>query len=354
MRSRWERVALQISSRSGMCAKRTLNARRWRNVENVPTPTIFFRGFSWPPPLPSYDIRYVFPSSDVLLNVFFSYGPGSSKILYLHLSLLTYQLINFQITVEDALHASLCTEEHTVLLKPPPGRLRLSRLVTIPQWGWLHGGSQFFRAPLYVRNYRKQWVLQVIRLTSILSSGLVQLKFRQLTTEFSGNQFISHGCTYTPTEVSTQPPERWNVPPSAPLLTHSSAFGLRFLNSERSKPSEMDPWHFPHIPPSPWLYVFRICPVFRYSPASFKLWPIRRHILYVTVFISCLFLNTFWIYLYRWTSNFRPGRHVPYQQHGYPRFLPIHWQSAPEADFDQLPCLSRSICTVRMKRSRSL
>ena len=123
--------------------------------------------------------------------------------------------------------------------KPP-----VDGLVTKPQWGWLHwGGAILSSATVCEKVPKAVSFASVFRLTSILSSGLVQLKFRQLTTEFSGNQFIS---TCTPTEVSTQPPERWNVPPSAPLLTHSSTFGLRFLNSERSKPSEMDPWHSPH------------------------------------------------------------------------------------------------------------
>ena len=44
----------------------------------------FVHGFGRPPS-PSYYIRYVFPSSDVLLNAFLSYGPGFLKILYLQL-----------------------------------------------------------------------------------------------------------------------------------------------------------------------------------------------------------------------------------------------------------------------------
>jgi hypothetical protein len=41
----------------------------------------FFMDLADLPPSPSYYIGYVFPSSDVFLNVFLSYGPGFSKIL---------------------------------------------------------------------------------------------------------------------------------------------------------------------------------------------------------------------------------------------------------------------------------
>ena len=61
-------------------------------------------------------------------------------------------------------------------------------------------------------------------------------------------QSIHFPWLQAPTKVSTQPPERHNVPPSAPSLTDSNAFGPRFLNSERFEPSEMDPWYFCHMP----------------------------------------------------------------------------------------------------------
>ena len=63
-------------------------------------------------------------------------------------------------------------------------------------------------------------------------------------------QSIQFPWLYTST---VQSPEQWNEPLSAPLFTHSNAFGPWFLNLEKSKLSEMDPWHFPHILPSPWL-----------------------------------------------------------------------------------------------------
>ena len=81
-------------------------------------------------------------------------------------------------------------------------------------------------------------------------------------TESSGKQFISHGLIRQWRFLHSHRNDEI-YPPSAPLLTHSSAFGPRFLNSGRSKPSELDPWHFPHIPPSPRLNVCRICPIFR-------------------------------------------------------------------------------------------
>ena len=86
--------------------------RGWRNVENVPTLTIFFSSNL---PSPSYCRRCVCPGSDVLWNVFLSYGAGFSKILYLQRQPTyspTYQLMNFQIIAIDALHASVWMEEH--------------------------------------------------------------------------------------------------------------------------------------------------------------------------------------------------------------------------------------------------
>ena len=80
-------------------------------MENVPTLTFLFMDLADLPPSHSYYIRYVFLSSDVFLNVFLSYGPSLLKILYLQPQP-TYQLMNFQITVKDALHPSLCMKEH--------------------------------------------------------------------------------------------------------------------------------------------------------------------------------------------------------------------------------------------------
>ena len=53
------------------------------------THDFFFVDLADLPPSPSYHIRYGFPSSDGLLNVFLSYISGFSNILHLHLSLLT-------------------------------------------------------------------------------------------------------------------------------------------------------------------------------------------------------------------------------------------------------------------------
>ena len=72
----------------------------------------FFHGYGWPP-LPSYYIGYVFPSSKVFWNVFCPIILASRKSCIYSLSLPTYQCMNFQITVEEALHASLCMEGHT-------------------------------------------------------------------------------------------------------------------------------------------------------------------------------------------------------------------------------------------------
>jgi len=67
-------------------------------------------------------------------------------------------------------------------------------------------------------------------------------------------QSIHFPWSQTPTEVSTQPPEWHNLPPSAPSLTDSNAFRPWFLNSEKFEPSEMDPWYFCHMPTPPCLH----------------------------------------------------------------------------------------------------
>jgi hypothetical protein len=171
--------------------------------------------FSWiwltSPPPPSYYIRYVFLSSDVFLNVFLSYGPGFSKILYLQ------PQPTYSSTHKLSNHRRRCSACKS-----------------------LHGGT-------YVRNYRKRWVLQVFRLPA---TGLVHIKSRRIITEYLGNRFTSHGCRRWRRFLHSH----WNdemYPPSAPSLTRSNAFGPLFLNLERSEPSEMDPWYFHHMSPPP-------------------------------------------------------------------------------------------------------
>lgn len=84
---------------------------RWQNMENVPTLTIFFiQGFGWPPPLPLLLYKICFSK----FQCFFVLWSQLLKNVYLQPQHTIYQLMNFQITVKDALHASLCTEEHTL------------------------------------------------------------------------------------------------------------------------------------------------------------------------------------------------------------------------------------------------
>ena len=72
----------------------------------------FFFGHLGDLPLP-YCITYLFPTPDVFFACFFCPTvPASRKSYTYSLSLPPYRLTNFQNTVEDALHASICTEEH--------------------------------------------------------------------------------------------------------------------------------------------------------------------------------------------------------------------------------------------------
>ena len=65
----------------------------------------------------------------------------------------------------------------------------------------------------------------------------------------------AHNCTihfpwsWSSTEISTQPPERRNLPPSVASLAHLNAFGPRFLDSGSLEPSGMGPWYFHHMSP---------------------------------------------------------------------------------------------------------
>ena len=152
--------------------------------------------------------------------------PASRESCTYSLSLLTYQLTNFQITVEDALHASLCTEEYmweiTESSKILSVQINFNIIVRIGAAKVSALDNRIFRQRIYFPWFMiRQW--------------------RFLHSHRNDEMY----------------------PPSAPLLTHSSALGPRFLNSGRSKPSELDPWNFPHIPPSPGLNVCRICPIFR-------------------------------------------------------------------------------------------
>jgi len=120
------------------------------------------------------------------------------------LNLPTYQLTNFQITVEDALHASLCMEEHT--------------------WE-ITESSEFY-----------------ITFNINIRIGVAKV---YLMTETSGNQFTSP-WSQMPTEVSAQQPEQWNVPPFC-TLTHSlkhfwtSIFEFREVQTFINRPFVVSP-----------------------------------------------------------------------------------------------------------------
>ena len=120
------------------------NPRGWGMWKMYQTLTIFFHGFGWTP-LPLLLYKVCFSEFRCFCECFFV---PQSQFLYLQPQptyLSTHKLSN---------HSWRCSACKS-----------------------LHGGT-------YMRNYQKQWVLQVFRLPSILSLGLVQLKSWYLTTVF--------------------------------------------------------------------------------------------------------------------------------------------------------------------------
>ena len=87
-------------------------------------------------PSPSYYIRYVFLSSDIILYVFCCIVLVCWKSCIYSLSLPTYQLMNFQIAVKEALHPSLCMKEHMWEITESSVFYKCSHYLQYYHWNW--------------------------------------------------------------------------------------------------------------------------------------------------------------------------------------------------------------------------